>query len=138
MKEQQYHQKLAAICEKDSRYAVDAYLFVADAVAYTTKQLTAAESGRGRHISGQELLEGIRQYALQQFGPLSLDVLQDWGVKTTADFGNIVFTMVENGLLGASDNDSPDDFRDGYDFRKVFLQPFIAPEHEEPHLPHIP
>ena len=142
MKESQYQQKLAEILEKDQRYAADAYMFVAEAVSYTTKRgktdSPAADNGKGRHISGGELLDGIRAYALEQFGPLALDVFLDWGVDRTEDFGNIVFNLVENGLLGASDEDSVDDFKDGYDFRKAFLQPFLPPAGKAKKRPRIP
>ena len=74
-------------------------------------------SGSIRHITGQELLDGIRQFALQQFGPMTVTVFEEWGVKT-ADFGDIVFNMVEISLLAKTDKDSRDDFTDA--FRKPF------------------
>ena len=138
MKENQYHQKLSAILEKDSRYARDAYLFVADAVAYTTKQCRPKESSGDRHISGHELLDGIRTFALEQYGPLALDLMLDWGIRTTRDFGHIVFNMVESGLLGASEDDSIEDFDNNYDLRKAFLKPFVAPASPQRKKPRIP
>lgn len=123
MKTDKQHQRLKDILDEDSRFRQDAYLFVGEAVAFTMAELS--QKGQTRHISGRQLLEGIRKYALEQFGPLALDVLQDWGVNSCADFGDIVFHMVEHNLLGASEEDSPADFRPGYDFREAFLQPFI-------------
>ena len=122
MKHEQQRQRLKAVIESDPRFKLGAYLFVSEAVGYTMAKCRD-EEGIG-HISGQELLEGIREHALQQFGPLTLDVLQDWGVSSCEDFGAIVFNMVEHRLLGASENDSAEDFKNGYDFREAFLMPF--------------
>lgn len=128
-------QRLKDILAEDSRFRQDAYLFVGEAVAFTMAELS--QKGQTRHISGGELLEGIRKYALEQFGPLTLDVLQDWGVNSCADFGDIVFHMVEHNLLGASEEDSQEDFRPGYDFREAFLQPFIDDGENCPDAPLI-
>lgn len=124
--EEEYRERVAQIVTEDSRYAVAAYDFVRAAVSFTGKKLErGAGPGKRRHISGQELLEGIREMALNEFGPLTLDVLEEWGLKRAADFGNIVFNLVNHNLLGASEEDSPDDFADGYDFTEAFLKPFV-------------
>ena len=75
-------------------------------------------------MTGQELLEGIRQYALQQYGPMAVTVLEEWGVTHCRDFGDIVFNMVESGLLAKTEKDSRDDFQQGYDFTDAFRKPF--------------
>jgi uncharacterized repeat protein (TIGR04138 family) len=112
------------IVRRDPTYARDAYEFVGEAVTYTTGKLGSRKAGR-RHIRGQELLEGIREYALEQYGPLALNVLGEWGIRRTEDFGRIVFAMVQSKLLGASEEDSPEDFANGYDFEDAFLEPFV-------------
>jgi uncharacterized repeat protein (TIGR04138 family) len=130
MNQEKFQRKVAAIVARDQRYRAAAYAFVADAVTYTSKQheTESREVGsRSKHITGRELLEGIREFALKQFGPLTLDVLDDWGVRCTEDLGEIVFAMVDNGLLGATEEDSKGDFQGGYDFRQAFLRPFAAP-----------
>ena len=81
--------------------------------------------GKIRHVSGQELLAGIRSYALEQFGPMTLTVLNEWGVRRSEDFGELVFNMVENHLLAKTKKDSREDFKDGYDFDEAFRQPFV-------------
>ncbi len=127
MNKQQYREKLALLLAEDDRYPMAAYHFVADAVSYTVKkQESVVESAKNAHISGRELLEGIKEYALGQFGPLALDVLHDWHIQQTEDFGQIVFNMVRHNLLGASEHDSMVDFTGGYDFRHAFLRPFAA------------
>jgi len=96
---------------KDARYKADAYEFVMHALTHTQKKLK-----RGGHVTGKELLEGIKEYGLELYGPLAKTVFSHWGVYTTHDFGQIVFNMVSVGLLGKTDEDTIDDFRDVYDF----------------------
>ena len=103
------------ILSKDSRFSPEAYMFVSRAVSYTQEML-----GRKGHISGQELLEGCRRYALEEFGYMARVVLESLGVRRTEDMGDIVFNLVNNGLLGKTDEDKHEDFREGYDFRKAF------------------
>ena len=110
---------LAPILESDTRYAAEAYLFVRGGLDHTVRQLD-----KPRHISGQELLEGIREYALNEYGPVAKRVLSEWGINGCVDFGNIVFNLVNEGLLGKTDEDSIDDFLGGYDFTEAFIQPF--------------
>lgn len=135
MRRDEFAGKIAEMVKEDSRYRAAAYHFVADAVSYTAQKMRETHPDSGRHISGQELLEGIREFAIARFGPLTLDVLVDWGIRKTDDFGAIVFRMVDKGLLGSSDQDSHHDFADGYDFREVFLKPFITPPGQTDHPP---
>jgi uncharacterized repeat protein (TIGR04138 family) len=114
------------ILKKDNRYQLEAYKFVFEALEYTLKKI-----GTHRHISGKELLDGIRNYALQQFGPLAKMVFNKWGIHRTDDFGEIVFNLVDAGLLGKTENDSRDDFKDQYDFNDVFKAENIINERNE-------
>jgi uncharacterized repeat protein (TIGR04138 family) len=98
---------------------------VREALDFTSKLLEKPADGPKRHVSGTELLEGIRRYALQEFGPMSLTVLNTWGITTTADFGEIVFHLVEVGLLGKTEEDRREDFADGYNFHEAFARPFL-------------
>ncbi len=107
------------IAASDGRYAPEAYFFVTEAVSYTQRML-----GRKGHVSGRELLEGVRRYALEEFGFLARVVLEGWGVKSTEDIGNIVFNMVNAGLLYRSRDDRIEDFRNGYDFKEAFDESF--------------
>ena len=116
---------IKAIREEDSRYSARAYYFLRQALDYSLKRIDQEESNNvSRHISGQELLEGIRLFALEQFGPMSLYLLNNWGVENCSDFGNIVFNLVESQVLGKTENDSPEDFMHGYDFNTAFASPF--------------
>ncbi len=113
------------ICDKDTRYAADAYFFVRESLDCTVKQLGRNKSARWRHVTGKELMDGMRQHALHEFGPMVRTVLKTWGVETTRDFGNIVFNLVNAGLLGRTDDDKVEDFDNGYSFDDAFVTPFL-------------
>ena len=106
---------LLSVFDKDKRYAPEAYSFVMSALGFTTKRL-----GRKGHVSGGELLEGIREYALEEFGPMARLVLEHWGVKKTDDFGEIIFVMINAGILGKTEKDTKKDFADRFDFKNAF------------------
>jgi uncharacterized repeat protein (TIGR04138 family) len=124
MQEINFDEAVESIIAKDSRYARDAYVFVREALDFTQKLVVKEARGAIRHVSGQELLNGIRQFALQQFGPMSVTVFEEWGVKRCEDFGEIVFNMVEIGLLAKTEKDGRADFVNGYDFSDAFHKPF--------------
>jgi uncharacterized repeat protein (TIGR04138 family) len=127
MQEINFDEKVEMILAKDSRYARDAYAFVRESLDYTQKTIGKENRGQVRHITGQELLDGIRQFALNQFGPMAVTVLEEWGVHNSRDFGEIVFNMVEIELLAKTENDNRDDFNNGYDFTDAFRKPFWPP-----------
>jgi uncharacterized repeat protein (TIGR04138 family) len=124
MQEINFDATLENILATDTRYHRDAYLFVREALDFTQKLVVKENRGQVRHVTGQELLEGIKQLALQQFGPMVITVFEEWGVKNCRDFGEIVFNMVEIGLLAKTEKDSRDDFQTGYDFDDAFRKPF--------------
>ena len=103
--------RLQEVCKP---YGIEAFQFVLGALEHTQKQLPAR-----RHVSGKELLDGVIAFSKEQFGPMALDVLEHWGIRSTEDFGKIVFKMVEEGILAKTDHDSMDDFKGVYDLRKV-------------------
>jgi uncharacterized repeat protein (TIGR04138 family) len=124
MHEVNFDEKLDAILAADPRFHLDAYLFMREALDFTQKGVGRENAGKVRHVTGQELLDGIRQYALQQFGPMAVTVFEEWGITNCCDFGEIVFNMVEAGLLAKTEKDTRADFRDGYDFTDAFRKPF--------------
>jgi len=135
MQETTFEEAIERIVAKDPRYHRDAYLFVREALDYTQKLVSKGNKGRIRHVTGQELLEGIRQFAIEQFGPMTLTVFEEWGIRNCQDFGEIVFNMVENKLLAKTERDSRDDFAGGYDFEEAFRKPFLpaAKAHNKAH-----
>jgi uncharacterized repeat protein (TIGR04138 family) len=124
MQEVNFDLKLEQILAKDKRYAREAYMFVREGLDFTQKLILRENQGTLRHVSGQELLEGIRQFAIQQFGPMATTVFEEWGITRCSGFGEIVFNMVEVGLLAKTDKDSRDDFQNGYDFTDAFRKPY--------------
>src|SRR6266545_98258 len=134
-----FDETLDQIVQKDPRYHREAYLFVRESLDHTQKlvnkgsktesrQAAATEEiveGKVRHVTGQELLAGIRDYALSEYGPMTLTVLNEWGVQRCEDFGELVFIMVENHLLAKTKKDTRDDFKGGYDFEEAFRKPFL-------------
>ena len=134
MQEINFDEKVEMILAKDSRYARDAYAFVRESLDFTQKTIGKENRGQVRHISGQELLDGIRQFALAQFGPMAVTVLEEWGVHNSRDFGEIVFNMVEIELLAKTEKDNRDDFNNGYDFTDAFRKPFWPPSRLNPEV----
>ncbi|HEY3762239.1 MAG TPA: Minf_1886 family protein [Verrucomicrobiae bacterium] len=124
MQEINFDEAIEGILAKDTRYTREVYLFVREALDFTQKLVVKENRGQVRHVSGQELLNGIRQYALQQFGPMTVTLFEEWGVRNCHDFGEIVFNMVEANLLAKTDKDSRTDFQNGYDFTETFRKPF--------------
>jgi uncharacterized repeat protein (TIGR04138 family) len=125
MRQPNFELTLGQIVEHDPRFQHDAYHFVREALEHTQRMVTKGKEDEVRHVSGQELLEGIRQFALERFGPMTLTVLEEWGVRQCEDFGEIVFNMVEYHLLGKTEQDSREDFKGGYEFHEAFRQPFL-------------
>ena len=103
------------IIEQDPRYADEAYAFILDTLREVIEGLQKV-----RHVSGQELSEGCRRRALDLYGPLARSVLEYWGIKTTTDFGEIVFNLIKAKQLTKTENDSKEDFRDVFNFEEAF------------------
>ena len=113
-------EKFRALLRDDERYDAEAYNFVYEALDFTIKNVIKARPRTNQHVSGQELLEGVRRYGIDQFGCLAQTVLESWGVCRTDDFGEIVFNLVEHDLMGKQDADTKTDFRSIYEFAEVF------------------
>lgn len=122
------------IVTHDTRYGRGAYGFVREALDFTQQRVHKAGRDRRnpkeRHVTGQQLLEGIRDYALQSMGPMALLVFHEWGLRCCEDFGEIVFNLVEHGrgMFGKTDQDSREHFKSGYDFEQAFRNPYL-PSH---------
>jgi uncharacterized repeat protein (TIGR04138 family) len=118
---------VSLICKEDPRFDRRAYDFVRLGLDHTVKELRkkdAARAERSRHVSGPELLDGLKVYALDQFGPLTKTVLNTWGVRRCRDFGDIVFNLIEYNVFSKTDNDRREDFSDIFDFDEAFVKPF--------------
>jgi uncharacterized repeat protein (TIGR04138 family) len=147
---------IVELLRRDRRFRPDAYRFVFEALRYGQDELglgqpSAGEatgrldddpefSGAGdgdeiRHVTGQQLCEAIRRYALQQYGPLAKNVLNHWGVQRTGDFGDIVFNLIDIGQMKKTDSDRREDFDDVFDFdgglREAFGNMMSEPNKEQ-------
>lgn len=120
-----FEEVLEQILAKDQRYPRNAYLFVREALDHTQKIVGKQGKGSLRHVTGQELLGGIRELALEQFGPMAMTVLEEWGIHSCQDFGEIVFNLVDHRVLARTEQDSRADFQNGYDFYEAFRKPFL-------------
>ena len=122
-----FAEALDSIVVTDPRYQREAYIFLRDALDFTTKAQKKVKGTTVRHVSGPELLGGVRQYALKEFGPMVPTVFENWGVHSTEDIGHMVFNLIGAGIFGKTDKDSIEDFKNIYDFQDAFVKPF-APE----------
>ena len=131
MSDLDFNEIVTLICKEDSRYDRKAYSFVREGLDYAVKELKKKETERAKqslHVSGSELLMGIRAYALDQYGPLTITVLNSWGITRCGDFGEIVFNLIEYNVFSKTDSDSREDFSEVYTFTDAFVKPFL-PKH---------
>lgn len=128
MKKQNFLEMVNLIVKEDDRYTREAYGFLKEALDFTMdkerKRKGQVVSKTQRHVTGQELLEGVREYALDQFGPMAYTVLTSWGLERCEDFGEMVFNLIEYGVFSKNEDDSKEDFAAIYDFEEAFLKPF--------------
>jgi uncharacterized repeat protein (TIGR04138 family) len=124
MKKIGFAEALDSIVATDPRYQRDAYAFLRDALDFTTKQQKKIKGVSVRHVTGPELLDGVRQYALKEFGPLVVTVFDNWGIHSCEDIGNMVFNLIGAGIFGKTEEDSIEDFKNVYDFGEAFVKPF--------------
>jgi uncharacterized repeat protein (TIGR04138 family) len=124
-----FHAGLAEVVTRDPRFAYEAYEFLYEALNHTQKMLGRLPSGevaqgaeRQHHVSGPELLAGIRDLALREFGLMARTVFHMWGIQRTDDFGDIVFNLVEAGLMNKTDEDTRQDFHEVYDLDQALVQ----------------
>ena len=120
-----FEEVIQLICREDSRYDPSAYVFMRQALDFTLTGIREREkTTKHRHVTGQELCEGIRDYTLEKYGPMASTLLSTWGIRQTEDFGQIVFNLVEYGIFGKTETDRIEDFDAVYDFGKTFIDPF--------------
>jgi uncharacterized repeat protein (TIGR04138 family) len=122
----EYEQRLRAAVERVGRFSVEAFEFVQAGLTWTADRIHGEvpegqpRSGRNRHITGQQLCEGLRDLAIERWGYLARTVLNNWGISRTEDFGRIVYALIDAGILAKTDEDSPDDFVAVFDFAEAF------------------
>jgi len=115
MSEMKLEDGIRKIVGRDPRFSPNAYYFIFEALEFTLSRLNTR-----RHVSGRELLDGTKLYAIEVFGFLARTVFYEWGITSTEDIGSLVFNLVNADLLMKNDADSMADFRDGFDFEEAF------------------
>ncbi|PTY06560.1 hypothetical protein DB347_10975 [Opitutaceae bacterium EW11] len=127
MQDLDFNEVVELICKEDPRFDRKAYTFVRQGLDYTVKELKKKETKghRSQHVSGAELLDGLRTYALDQYGPLAKTVLNSWGLKRCGDFGEIVFNLIEYNVFSKTESDRREDFVELYSFDDAFVKPFL-------------
>jgi uncharacterized repeat protein (TIGR04138 family) len=124
-----HHPKIDELVRRDPRYPYEAYEFLFAALAHTQAMLERTPPSEGvleqeHHVSGRELLEGVRDLALREFGLMARTVFRMWGINRTDDFGELVFNLVETGLMSKTTEDQRQDFHDVYDLDKALVQDY--------------
>lgn len=118
-----FEERIEALSARDALYAPSAYHFVFRALDFVL-EVRAQDRGEplpvDSHVSARELLDGLRAYALELYGPLARMVLEHWGIERTEDFGEIVWRLVDCQLLNKQETDRKSDFSDGFSFREAF------------------
>ena len=120
----QFEHAIENILKRDRRFDPQAYVFLKDALDFTLKRAAETNDGVARHVSGQELLLGFRDLALQEFGPMSGTLMGEWGLSTSRNIGEMVFLLIEEQMFGRQDTDTIGDFEDVFDFEDAFVAPF--------------
>jgi uncharacterized repeat protein (TIGR04138 family) len=122
---QETKERLRQIALADGRYSPEAYYFLFEALESAVR-LAGKEGlqGSSRHVTGQEVLAGLREEALARFGPLAENVWKSWGIAESIDWGHVVFLLVDQGMLKRQDEDSLEDFRAGFDFHAAFVEAY--------------
>ena len=120
MPDENFVEIVEKIIRSDLRYPADAYEFVNESVKFTIRKLRReSKSKQERHVTGEELIHGVAEYAAQEFGPLAWSVLEEWRLVSGSAIGDVVFNMIRSGLLTASENDSREDFNRIPDLRTL-------------------
>lgn len=107
--------RIIRVAEKDGRYKKEAYLFILTALEHTLEKLPKI-----RHLNGAELARGISECAREQYGYMARDVLEYWKIRNTLDYGEIVYLLIQEGLMSKTEGDKKEDFAEVYDFDSEF------------------
>lgn len=131
MQAMQFEQSVYSILKRDKRFDPQAYLFLKEALDFTLKRVADTNGGQPRHVSGPELLEGFRDHALEQFGPMASTLMKEWGVRKCRDVGDMVFLLIEEQVFGKQESDTPEDFGEIFDFEESLVEPFLPSRPKE-------
>lgn len=140
MQDLDFNEIIGLICKEDPRYDRKAYVFLREGLDHAVRELKKRDTERAKsslHITGEELLMGLRAYALDQYGPLAMTVLDSWGVRRCGDFGDMVFNLIEYNVFSKTDQDKREDFTEVYTFADAFVKPFLPQTPRKPGVSQI-
>jgi uncharacterized repeat protein (TIGR04138 family) len=126
MQPTQFMDAVEAISSHDQSYDPGAYYFLKDALDFTVTRAMESNDGEHRHVAASELLFGFRDLALQEFGPMASTMMSEWGVRSCSDIGIMVFQLIEEGVFGKQDSDTPEDFAELFPLVETLEKPFRA------------
>ncbi|HSP44174.1 MAG TPA: Minf_1886 family protein [Luteolibacter sp.] len=121
----QFEQSVYQILQREKRFDAQAYFFLKDALDFTLKRIAEKNAGRARHVTGQELLEGFRDLALEQFGPMASTLMHEWGLRECQNVGDMVFHLIEEQVFGKQESDQREDFTGNFDLVEALVTPFL-------------
>ena len=125
MNDTQFDQAVNEILMRERRFDPMAYYFLKEALDYTVKRMADAKRGKARHVTGPELMEGFRDHALEQFGPMASTLMREWGVREAKHVGEMVFQLIDQRVFGKQESDRQEDFTDAMDLESALCEPFI-------------
>jgi uncharacterized repeat protein (TIGR04138 family) len=126
-----FNEVVEEIIQREPRFDKEAYLFLKEALELTIKQKKRGKTEATSHVDAAELLDGFRQLALKEFGPMVITVLEYWGIKDSQDVGRMVFELISAGVFGKTESDTLEDFNHALNFQSAFVAPF-GPTHSKP------
>ena len=124
MQPTQFMDAVEAIGSKDPSFDQGAYYFLKDALDFTVRRAMENNDGQHRHVAASELLIGFRDLAIQEFGPMAGTMMSEWGIQSCRDIGTMVFQLIEEGVFGKQDSDTPDDFAELFPLIETLEAPF--------------
>ena len=138
MQDLEFAEIIDQIRKEDPRFDKRAYFFLRHGLDHTVKEMRKRDQERmqkSQHVSGPELLTGLRDYAIEQFGPMAKLVLNEWGVRRCSDFGDMVFNLIDYNVFSKTDADRREDFSEVYSFEDAFERPYQATRRRPPSEP---
>ncbi len=125
MQAMQFDQSVGSILKRDRRFDPHAYFFLKEALDFTLKRVSEGGGGQPRHVSGPELLVGFRDLALEQFGPMAVTLMTEWGVRKCGDVGEMVFNLIDEQIFGRQETDCKEDFVGSFALEDALRRPFL-------------
>ncbi|MFZ4716539.1 MAG: Minf_1886 family protein [Chthoniobacterales bacterium] len=123
-----FQEAVASAVSRDGRYRPEGYQFLRDSLDATIKRRSKGRKDPpASHVTASELLDGFRNLALKEFGPMAPTVLEYWGIASCVDVGRMVFHLVECGAFSRTEEDTFEGFEKGFDFHEAFVVPFLPP-----------